>query len=428
MATSEHSDIHLFPKKDALIRRVIEDSNIFAPWVGDVEAALVDHADGTRTREVIRGSKGIVERITGYVEEGTDSVLIPLGLNLDGDFAYGNQDYEGTGQELQYKWRLCFINQAAKVVAKKLGQMSDLRVSKLERSVTRATPALKNFFISRKNAEFISAHYDGHSLNVTAGLDNSPDGIGAKRVFHPNMYMNTVDPDAGGTFTTVGTEFYNKTPAEITAKIHTDYADLHLASVLFINKMEEKIDDLHIQKAATYKGKPYWLVSINRNILNTLKENATFLNGIQVAFMGEEYNNPLFGQDVWIWGECMFILDKKLCRAWNNDLLNFAGTNGFAGRPTFTSAKPNGVVNVFGPQSLGYADVVGYKTVLRTYNFEQQSELLGLGIFGVSRGEYVEKTNEAAYFATGQTVRTTLAAAMEVKNQSSAQFIVKTTA
>jgi hypothetical protein len=402
---------------------VIENSLFFAPFTGEIKTSLVSNTDGTKTKEIVSMSNQIVERLSGFVADGTDNMLIPIRLGLNGNLMYGNQNFEGTGEELRYKWRKAFINQAGKTVEKLNGKMDRLRKSKLEQSYKAASPELALYFKKALNAEFISAHYEGHSLNVTTGLDNSPDGIGAKAIHHPNMYYYD-GAAADNVLTKIGAAGKNPTTAQITAALDTGYANLEEIDYDFISRAEELCEEKNIQKAVVYKGKKYWLATVDRVLWNKLKANTAFKNSIEEAFMGKEYDNPLFNHNTWIAGEFMFVSDKKVTRAWNNDTLDFAGTNGFMGDPTYASAKGNSCINIFGTGALGWGNVDPFSTAIQKYNFGLQSELLALSIYGIGRGEYVAEADENTYFAKGNATKSFLSSAVSVHNESSLSLIV----
>lgn len=427
MGTKQTTNVHLFPKQDTILRRVIEDGLFFAPWTGDVETALVKNADGTITRKIVSASKSIVERVDGFVGEGADTSEIPLSLPLEEEPLTGNAYFPGTGEKLRYKFRKAFINQIGKVVEKQNGLMDRIRTDKLEKAYKRAAPELIAYMKKWLNAEFVSAEFEGHSMNVTKGLNDSPDGIGATKVLHPNMFTNTVDPSTGGSLTAVGTEGYNKKVGDITTAIDTNYAGIKIPSPKYLDKVGQKLDTIGIQKRATYKGKKYWLAVINRGILSNLKLDDTFRKDIREVFMGTEYDNPLFSQDTWIFDEYLFVIDKKVSRSWNNDTLDFAGTGGYINPGTFASGKNHSMMVIMGDNSLGWSNVIPFQTRLQKDNFDLFQELLALTIIGVGRGEYVAPgTDESTYFAKGNNATTTLDSEIAVHNQSSAMFAVKT--
>jgi hypothetical protein len=421
----QHGYIHLDPTRDGIIRRLIQLGLFFAPWIGDVETELVTNVDGTRTRQIVNASGSIVERVSGFVGDGTDTAEIPIQLDLEDAPLTGNAYFPGTGEKLRYEWRKVFINQIGKVVERQSGKLERLRTDKLLQIYKRSAPALVKFMRKWLNAEFISAIYDGHSMNVTKGLNDSPEGIGAKRVFHPNMYINGVNASTGADdLIAVGNEGKNKTTAQINAsRIVTGTAPTK-PSVFFLEKVGEKLDELMIQKQATYQGKKYWLSVLNRPTLNLLKLNETFRKELSAAFMGKEYNNPLFGHDVWIWGEFMFAVDALVPRAWDASINSFAGTGGYINRPTYTSSHPHYFIEVFGGNALGWADVIPFETRTHTDNFGLFIEMLALLICGLGRGEYVDDAVLGQYFSSGNDVTETLENDITVRNNSSAIFAV----
>jgi hypothetical protein len=425
MGTKQTNSVINFPKQDAVLRRLYQPQLLFAPWVGKVETELVSNVDGSKRYEIISGSGSIVEHVSGFVGKGTDTVEIPLAMDLTEAPLYGNAFLPGTGEEQEIRVRECFINEISKVVNKKKGRLDALRTSVIERFRQSSEPSLRRFLKKWLNSEFIGAIYEGHSPNCTAGLNSSPDGIGCVKVMHPNMYVNKVDATTGGDIDAVGDEYKNKTTAQITAAAHTGYGDLEKVSARFFEEMAIVLKRLNIQKAAKFKGVKKWLAMIDTAMLNTLQNDAKYKNLIEQVFMGSEYKNPMFEQEVFAVNQFLLLVDDTAARAWNNTTLDFKGTNDYVGAPTFTSGKDNGVVTVLGSGALGFAEPLPLETAIEQSNFNKFIELAASMIVGVSRGEYPALANKNDYFAKGKAVDTVLGTAFPVINQSSAMFIVK---
>jgi hypothetical protein len=424
---TQHSDTHLFPAHDATVERLIEHDLFFANFVEDIKGDLRQHNDGQVSYVPVAIPNSIVTKMDTKVGNKELYGEFPLQKDLNGDFEYGDQLFEDTGESLEYVWRRIYVNQAGKTVAGAKGTMSDMRDANILKKNLKAlyemhTPALQKFFSSRKNANFVGALYDGNSPNVTTGLNDSPNGVGAVRVYHPNIYVNTVDATSGGTLTPVGTEGYSKTAAEMTTALNTNYSDMDPINDKFIDVMAIKCSELNIQKAVEIGGIWYWVAVIDRKTKALMNWSSELKATIRAAETGNGPKGILFGQLNFIYGEFLWVVDDYLPRAWNNDTLNFEGTLSYYGKPTFATGKDNSPVVVLGGGALGYLNSVPYHTRFRDFNFGLNSEYLALNTFGVSRGEYVSDANAATYYATGNATTTTLATAVEVTNFTSALF------
>ncbi len=420
-----HADQFLPDYWQPELHRAVEDGLFFAPWTGDVRQERRNNVDGT-TQWVITGVSGsVVERVNGMWEVGADKAKMAMILPLEEAPLAGNAYYPGTGEKLRYKWRSLFVNQWGKVVSVENGLMNLLRTKKIEKEKENATPELIQFARKWKNLEFVSTLYEGHSYSTTLGTNTAPEGIGAVKVIHPNLYTNTVDPSSGGTLTAIGTEYKNKLTTDLDTALSTNYANLKYPSEKYLDKVGEKLDELGIQKFASWKGIPKWLCVIQRNTLSHLKQNTVLRNDFNQAFMGKEYDNPLFKHDAWVVGEFLFALDKKVARSWDDSTNDFAGKNGYIGNPTYHSTYAHSFMWVLGGNALGYSNAFPMSLIPDSDNFGLQKETLAVTVMGAGRGEFVSATDYAAYFASGNASASYLGSAKEVKNQSSAGFAVK---
>lgn len=413
------------PAYDTLLRRLIESRLFFAPWVGDTKTELVKNSDGTIHRKIVSTSGKIIERCNAFGGENTDTAVVPLSLPLEEEPLTGNAYFEGTGEKLQFEWMQCYINQIGKVVEKDCGKMEKIRSEKILKLLKIARPRLVEYMVKWMNSEFVSALYDGHSMNVTKGTTIAPEGIGANRVFHPNLYINAVNASSGaGDIIPIGSEYHNKTVAEIQASRLVTGDQPTAPSPEFLTALGEKLDDIGIRKAATYDGVNYWLAVIDRATYRKFKHHTEFRKDVQKAFTSKEYKSPLFGREAIIFDEFMFVLDDRVPRAWDNTTEDFAGTGNYIKKATSTGSRDHRIINILGPAALGWAPVVPFETRLKGYNFDLNSELLALTIFGICRPEYVSESDRTTYFAKGNVNTTTLNTAVKVTNQSSLQVAV----
>jgi len=159
-------------------------------------------------------------------------------------------------------------------------------------------------------------------------------------------------------------------------------------------------------------------------MMNILKTIDNFRKSLENAFIGKEYNSPLFSQDAIIFDEIMFLRDSAVTRAWSSTY-GFAGSNGWLGDPSANASYGNATMNVLGIGALSNGNPMPYRAIRDGHNFGLNAELLSIMMMGVSRGEYVAEDKQSTYYATKNTSRTVLATNIDVINQSSAQFIFK---
>jgi len=415
-----------FPAKDALIRKQIDMGLFLSIFTGNVQTDLISKDDGQKIRMVTGMSGNVVEKVGNVFQaEGTDHLLIPMVKPLNEDPLYGDAYLPGTGEELDYRWMQIYINQIAKGVVQKRGNMDKIRTDVLEKYYKQASPALINYMRREKDAQMIAALYHGFSHNVLAGLNNSPNGIGAKAVFHPNLYKNEYnDETSSGEIVKIGDERTTKTVTQMNSSIHSGYSSLKPISVRMLYKLAEKLESLLIPKTVTYNGVAYYLAVIDKKMLTTLKMDDNFIKTFQYAFMGKEYNNPLFKNEAYIFDEFLLVVHEKTTRAWNYDTSDFAGTNGFRGIKTAASGKDNGVISVLGDSSMLYGIPTPLYTEPDITNVGQQRELFGIEISGSKRCDYIAKGDNASYYSIGNPDEDTNSNPIAAYNNSSLQLVV----
>lgn len=428
-----HSNTHLFPEQDAYMERLINDDLFFAPFIKDLKVKLVTNDDGSANFTPAKIPNSIVVRMD-HLLGGNKSTYgeMPLRKKLTGKLARGDQDYENTGEVTQYMWRRLYCNAAAKTVQCRKGLMSDLRdaaifkqdMKKIDEMYDENREDLKEFFVPRMDGDFIASIYDGSDEGVTTGLDFAPNGIGMKRVFHPNMYVNTVNATTGGTLTAVGTEFYSKTPAQCTTALHTNFSDIKPISDKFVTAMAIKCSKLKIQKGVHYKGRWYWVAVITREVLAGMSWNDKIIAAINNANTGQGEKGILFGDLHFIYGEFLWVVSEKVPRSWDNTQLNFEGTDGYHEAPTIATGKTQSPVVVLGAKAIGWLNPIKFGIRMREANFNYNTELLALSVYGMGRGEYVDDDYLSSLYSTGNSTSSTLETAIPITNQYSALFFV----
>lgn len=405
------------------------DNLLFRRFFGDVAIDPQTMENGQIDYDYLPSGK-IVEHYTAFAKESTDYLQIPMEMNLEQEPGYGSQYMVGTGEELVNKFMRTYINEISGVVKKRSSTMSKLRNDQILKHFERALPALKRWFGPVMNMQFISALYEGHSLNCTTGLTNAPDGIGVSGKFHPNMYYNKVSASAGtGTIEPVGTEYYTKTEAEVDAAMIDAYADITAISPYFFDKLKEVLTKLHIEQTVDYKGNKLWAMVVSLEEISALNRNAAYRQTVE-RVMYKNLENPLYSPEAYVYGGFMLIVDRLTTRKWYKtatDKGNFAGPLGYRGQPTASTSANSNILTVLGKSSIGYANPFNYGLTFipEDHNFRQIKEIAGLLTAGVSRGESVAKADIATFYVTGNETKTMLATAKECYNTGSLQIAVK---
>lgn len=412
MPTKQVTDIHNFGVIEKTLQMEVYDKLLFAPFTKDIRVGSQSNV-GKASYSV---PNSIVSRTdsAAFINEGTDFMLIPMLRKLQQKPKYGSQFLEGAGEDLRHLFRRVYINQMSGVVTLQKSLMDKLRTDKFEQNFAQAIPELSSWFAEQMNANFISAIYEGHSMNVTEGLNDSPDGIGVMASYHPNMYY----AGSNDTVVQVGTEGKTKTQAEINSATNST-PTAPSANILY--RLSEKLVELHVQKVQMADGM-YWCAIINQETWHKLIKDNTIRGDFQAVASGTMYNNPFFSSKVYRWGEFLFVVDNVAARKYHH-AVGFNGLNGYNELPTFASGKNNNTITILGNNSMSFAEPRKPSIVLDSTNFEQQKEAAAISIFGVSRNDNVDKSIELTYYEVGKAVKT-FNAAQTVVNQSSAVLLV----
>lgn len=423
MSTKQTGDAHNFGYRDAIMRYELYDRLPWFQWIGDIQAPERTNVGSLNHSDQIKMPTAVVHRLDGakFRDEGTDYVQMPMIVKLEQPEKYGSHYLVGTGENLRYKFRKAFINQMSGVVTLQKTVLDRLRTDKWEQVYDLAQPQITSWFSERMNANFTSAIYEGHSRNITEGLNNAPDGIGAKIVYHPNLWYFS----SATAITAVGTEGKCKTAAELNSVVTGGNVKSINRDLLY--GMAETLIANNIQKGFMLEGSPYWLAVVNQKTWHKIISVSDVRADVQHATSGAMYNNPLFTPKMYRWGDFVFLLDEKIPRGWNTDATTegFAGANGYHELPTNKAGAgyANTSIVILGEGALGYANVVEPKTEIEEMNFKQQKELALMSVFGISRSDWVDKTLEETVNNVGNADRAVVGANI-VKNQSSAIFLV----
>ena len=429
MATKQYTDAHNFGLRDANMRFKLYNRLLWHPYIGDIKVKARTNVGMLNASDQVTMPNDIIWRLKGseFINAGTDYVHMPMLLRLEQPNKYGSHYLVGTGEDLRHKFRKLFINQMSHVVNVKKSEMDKLRTDKWEQLYDMAEPQIMDLYSERMNAEFISAFYEGHSLNVTEGLNEAPDAIGLHAVIHPNIWAWDDAAVLALEMTDVGTEGQCKTQAEMNTAAGLT---LELPTADTFYAISEKLTESNIQKGIVVDGDPFWLAVINLKTLNNIKRDTTIRNDLRSVSSTTMYKNQLFAPKMYRWGDFIFLIDEVAARSWHSNLAgspgglgSFEGTNGYHNLPTMDSQTPNTTINVYGRGALGYADVRSLWTEFEESNFKQQLELAAMSIFGLGRNDWIDKGLEATMYAGGNADKAVIGA-NAVLNQSSAIFMV----
>jgi hypothetical protein len=433
MPTKQVTDLHNFGVRDAMMQAELYRQLMFYGISGQITSEMRSNTGLlSNTDQIVFPANAIVHRLDGasFVSEGTDFVQMPMKRRLVQPDKRGNQDLVGTGETIRHLFSRAYINETNWTVNLKKGVMDKLRTDKWERYYDLAEPMIMELGKERMNAEFLAAFYEGYSQNVSEGLNESPDGIGVKIKWHPNMYA--WDPGTvAGDLTVVGVEGNNKTSAQVTAGI-TGTLAVPTAATLY--SIAERCTARKIEKGIVVDGQPYWLAVINLRTWHNLMQDATIRPDMRAVESGNSYNNVFFAKKLYRWGDFIFLVDEVAARSWDNTIAaSPAGAGTFAshafddtgllalgyhGDPNAGLPYPNTTINIYGQGSLGFADVIPFYTEIEEFNFRKQKELMLSKVYGICRNEFVAKAIEPTVYAVGQANKAVLAA-NPILNQSS---------
>ncbi|MHC1574039.1 MAG: phage capsid family protein, partial [Candidatus Syntropharchaeales archaeon] len=275
-------------------------------------------------------SGNVIEHQDFSIDGYKDTVLIPMLLNLNQAPAYGDQYLVGTGEKADLKYMRGALNQVAAVVNVKDGNMSRFRDMGALRVYREAIELLTNRMKEYDNAHIISALYEGHSSNVTAGLSVAPKGIGMTAHYHPNMYVNQIATDGtSGELAEVGTEKRNKTAAEIYSEVYTNYDSITYPSVYMLEAISRKLESLKIKPVKTWGGKPLYLMIVDTPTFYRLRRDSNIKAAITAGWTGvKKFNSPLFTWDYFVYDRYLILSDTLSARSFDTTTSTFSGSSG----------------------------------------------------------------------------------------------------
>lgn len=408
------------------MREEVYHSLLFSPFIGEAKVEW-EFKDGKPTKRILM-SGNVVEKITDWSSmtrgRWADSIEYPQLKRLSGLPAYGDSWIEKTGEDLDYRWSKCFINLMSKNVMNKRGDMDKLRDEDIYNLLNNSKPELTLWLMRQLNAQAISSIYDSASSNVTAGTSVAPNGIGLKKILHPNIYRWTTS------IAPVGTEYQPKTVAQLdTAGLYS--SDLAIISTTALIHLKKKLRKEMFMPNAPYKGAKYYLIVVSDDEITNLMLEQTFRETCQRADMGYGQNSSyMTSPEVWIWSDFLILVDSLAVRKWAVGY-GFKGANeeGYADLPT-TGLTDHNFCIVLGKSALVHAveKEVNMKFVSRDYNMGGMQETAVKHVFGWGRIEHVDEDDMESYWIKGQASESYMETAIDVYNKSSMLVIFKASA
>ncbi len=436
MPTKQVTDLHNFGVRDTLMQAELYRQLMFYGISGQITSEMRSNTGLlTNNDQIVFPANAIVHRLDGasFVSEGTDFVQMPMKRRLVQPDKRGNQDLVGTGETIRHLFSRAYINETNWTVNLKKGVMDKLRTDKWERYYDLAEPLITELGKERMNAEFLAAFYEGYSQNVSEGLNDSPDGIGVKIKWHPNMYSW----DGAPALTAVGNVGQNKTSAQINTAVQAGHTAPSAATLYAI---AEECTARRIEKGIVVDGNPYWLAVINLRTWHNLIQDTTIRADMRAVESSNSYNNVFFAKKLYRWGDFVFLVDEVAARSWfvnkpgsPGNLGTFAShafddtgqlALGYHGDPADDGTYTNTTINIYGQGSLGFADVIPFYTEIEEFNFRKQKELMLSKVYGICRNEFVAKADELNVYAVGQPNKIVLPNTFDILNQSSMVVLV----
>lgn len=368
-----------------------------------------------------------IEVVRSFVDEGRDNMLIPFEARLTGNPVFGDTQVKGSGEEQSLRYVRAYINQWRKAAMKFSGRMSNQRV-KMYNFPDRVKPALMRWYAEYLNAMITQAFYKGASENLTAGTND--DGLGLKVRYHPNMYAYS----ATGVFTAMGTEFKNKTAAEVNTGFGTT-ADTAIDAAFFrelgviaqINRWNQIKNE---------NGDSFWLLAVHPYIMAKIQSDTTIVAAQNAAYNAQLMKHPAInGRQMLYYNGFCIVSDVLACRSWIDTTNGFgqsSTTDGF-GRtinpwllPPVAETNKTYACLLIGEGALAFGmggDQDLYVTAEKD-DHDNVEEIAIAQISGVNRTDVYASADESTVFNTGNATET-VAAAYTAENTSSAIIAVR---
>ncbi len=410
MPIDQDSKLNL-AKVDERMYRKVTDNILWKDFIGLQQDAGRDE----NGQKKYKASGSIIEKSTAAIKlsDGVDHGILTMENDLVGDALFGDTKAAGTGEEWDWNHMRVHVNKTRKVVKVKSGDMSELRGNRFHVR-ERARPKLQNWFVEEQNAHYSQGIYEGASRNLTTGTTIAKNGIGLSSRYPSNLYLL----GSSGTWTTAGTASYTKTATEMDTASGTTMVALDSKS---IEKAALLCEELKIGKGSMYQGHAMWVWVISPYQLYTLRSSDTNWRAAEVAFAtgkSSPGNSPLVNGAINAYAGFIWIVDMLAVRPWDATagIKSFAGTNGWRGRGTYATSEVHDCTFILGKGSLAVSEPKKYWLKEMSEDFDTDIEVAGSIIDGIERVDFVDDSDEAAFFAKGKTAYTPLDVAYETIN------------
>ena len=401
---------------NSLLRKESWYNTFFAKFSGNVDISSDDNGN-----KVYSPSGKPIEILNSFISEGRDNMLIPFLNDLTGSPVFGDTVLKGTGEDQSMKWLRSFVNQYRKAVMKKSGSMSEQR-QKIFKLYDEARPQLARWFTKFENQAIFQSFYEGASPNLTIGT--ASDGLGLARRYHPNWYIND-----GGVLTTVGTEKYLKTNAQLDTALGTTAADdaacdTAMTSAI-LRSLRVKCMGLKIPQMSTKNGNKYWCLVVHPNQMKSLQGDGDYETAQRYAHMGSG-DMPEFSGSAGFYAGFAIYEDIVGIREWDEAGYFFGSTTSarFDDSAVTLASGTSRVYNalVFGNSAMGKGVAQDLHFTNEIDDHENTIEIGGAVINGYNRNEYFAEADGTVgsgdAFYNKQTAEHD-AAALSAVNQSS---------
>jgi hypothetical protein len=264
------------------LRRESWYNTFFAKFSGNVDISKDDNGNPS-----YKPSGKPIEILNQFIQQGRDNMLIPFLKQLTGSPVMGDTVLKGTGEDQSMNWLRSYVNQYRKAVMKKSGSMSEQR-QKVFKLYEAAQPQLSEWISQWENQSIFQAFYEGVSPNLSYGTNS--DGLGLAKRFHPNWYSQTAD----GTLTTLGTEKYLKTYANVAEQVHGGGGNeaTHKMGTTTLRSLRTKCMELKIPQIVTKSGYRFWAIVMHPLSIQNLWAVTAFQNAQREAWSTKMLDSP----------------------------------------------------------------------------------------------------------------------------------------
>lgn len=381
-------------------------------------AGFMDETEVNGIKQHVPVPNKVIQVMREFIAQGRDNMLMPMELPLEEPGVYGDGWLKGTGEDIQLRYLQLYVNQWRKAVTKLPGVMSNQRI-KIYHMMERAMPALIRWWSHTENQAIFQSFYEGLSPNLTAGTND--DGLGLKARFHPNWYYVAAAPE---TITTVGTEKFTKTQAELTEDLTQanagpqTYKTLHALAELITG-------NLLIDPVVHDGSDPFWFYLVSNRTFTKFMQDTTIKADQNSAYNAKLMTHPAInGRRMLYYGGFCIMPDpigiRRVQDACPDAFLDLAGGNLRKGwlKPS-PGAYPISNNIILGSNAMGKGIASSMEYTEEHDDHGNVKEIGSNQIVGYNRAEFFSDTDSANVYSTANATKSALDTAYEAINQSS---------